>query len=261
MKNSLKQVQLEFATSLIHPNVEDGLLASLAGDLAKNRSRIARYRANLRRTWHRALVSAYPVVRSLLGDEFFLTLAREYGTADPSQSSDLNRFGARLAELLEAWPPTATVRYLADVARLEWAVHRAHFAADTVEQPPEKWMNVPVDALENCSVQMHPAVHLLHTSTRAADRWFAFRSYGEKPVLCDADWPQWMVITRPRWIPEVVAISEEAFMMLRELRDGATIGEARRAVLSSDGNFELEGNWQQWIEDGIIVAAKFGKVP
>lgn len=135
MSERLKHVQLEFVTSLLHPDAEQRLLGALVGDETNNRERVARYRARLWRTWHRVLACAYPVLRSLMGDDFFLTLSREYGIADPIRSGDLNRFGSRMAELLEAWPPTATCRHLADVARLEWLVHRACFAADATAGP------------------------------------------------------------------------------------------------------------------------------
>ncbi|WP_367305159.1 HvfC/BufC N-terminal domain-containing protein [Burkholderia multivorans] len=143
-------MQLEFATSLLHPDAERRLLAALVGDEANNRDRVARYRARLWSTWHRVLACAYPVVRSLMGDDFFLTLSREYGIADPVRSGDLNGFGSRMAELLEAWPPTATCRHLADVARLEWLVHRACFAADATTRLPDPWAQCTRDTLAHC---------------------------------------------------------------------------------------------------------------
>ncbi|KAB0642240.1 DNA-binding domain-containing protein [Burkholderia latens] len=255
MRESLKQVQLEFATSLLHTNAETALLARLAGDVAKNRNRVAHYRDHLRHTWHRALASAYPVLHSLMGEAFFVALSREYGTADPSRSSDLNRFGSRMAELLEAWPPTATLRYLADVARLEWVLHRARYAADAVTRPSSRWTYATVEALENCSILFHPAVELVHTSTRAADRWRMFRSSGEKPALSDADHPQWSVVARVGWTPDVLVISENAFAMLTELRDGATIGDAHRSAVSRDASFDFDRHWHQWIRHGIVATA------
>lgn len=255
MNKPLGDVQLQFATSLLHVNTERQLLGSLVGDEAKNRNRVAQYRANLWRTWHKVLASAYPLVRTLLGDDFFLTLSCEYGTADPARSGDFNQFGSRMAELLEAWPPTAAYRYLTDVARLEWLVHRAYFADDVATQSPEQWVQRAPETLKSYPIQLHPAVQLLHTSTRAADRWLTFRASGEKPILSDVERPQWMVVARPRWIPEVVVVSPNAFAMLVELRNGAKIAEARDAALARDCNFDFEHNWQTWIEHGIVIAS------
>ncbi|AYZ01485.1 DNA-binding domain-containing protein [Burkholderia multivorans] len=258
MSERLKHVQLEFVTSLLHPDAEQRLLGALVGDETNNRERVARYRARLWRTWHRVLACAYPVLRSLMGDDFFLTLSREYGIADPVRSGDLNRFGSRMAELLEAWPPTATCRHLADVARLEWLVHRACFAADATTRLPDPWAQCTRDTLAHCSVRLHPAVQLLHTSTRAADRWLAFHASGQAFDPDDVDRPQWMIVARPQWMPEVIAVSRYAFAMLSDLRDGTTIGDAYDAALARDAGFDFERNWQTWVEHGIIVAVDVG---
>lgn len=255
MDKTLEDMQLDFATALLNIKAEQGLLVSLVGDEAKNRKRIAFYRDNLRQMWNRVLASAYPVLRELLGGGFFLTLSREYGAADPAWSGDLNRFGSRMAELLEAWPPTATYRYLADVARLEWLVHRAHFAADAVTQSPEQWAQCTRETLENSSIRLHPSVELLHTSTSAADLWLAARNSRENLEPRDCERPQWMVVVRPLWIPEVVVVSPNAFAMLRDLRNGAAMGDALDAALARDSNFDFERNWQVWVNYGMVVSS------
>jgi hypothetical protein len=254
MDRALENVQLDFATALLNVKTEQGLLRSLVGDEAKNRKRVAFYRDNLRRMWHRVLASAFPVLRELLGGDFFLTLSREYGAADPAWSGDLNLFGSRMAALLEAWPPTATYRYLADVARLEWLVHRAHFAADAVTLSPEQWVQCKRETLQNSSIRLHPAVELLHTSTRAADRWLAFRDSEAAVEPRHVERPQWIIVARPRWTPEVVVLSPNAFAMLSDLRDGATMSDALDAALARDVEFDFESNCRVWIEKGIVVS-------
>jgi hypothetical protein len=254
MDKSLEGMQREFATALLHVNAEQRLLGSLDGDEARNRNRVALYRGNLTQTWLKVLSGAYPVLRALVGDGFFLTLSREYGMADPAGSGDLNRFGSRMAELLEAWPPSAPYRYLADVARLEWLVHRAFFAADATPWSAERWAQCTPEAIESSSIRVHPAVELLHTSTSAADLWLSSQDSDEELEPHDVERPQWMVVARPRWVPKVVVVSPDAFAMLDALRSGAPLGVALDAALARNSNFDFAGNWQAWIKHGIVVS-------
>ncbi|QCP52754.1 DUF2063 domain-containing protein [Trinickia violacea] len=254
MDKPLERIQLEFATALLHVNAEQRLLGSLAGDEAKNRNRVALYRGNLTQTWQKVLASTYPVLHALMGDSFFLMLSHEYGTADPAGSGDLNRFGSRMADLLEAWPPSATYRYLADVARLEWLIHRAYFAANAMTWSPDRWAQCAPETLENSSIRLHPAVELLHTSTSAADLWRASRDFGEELEPHGVERAQRMVIARPRWIPEVLVVSPNAFAMLGELRDGATMGAALDAALARESDFDFASHWREWVEHGIVVS-------
>lgn len=256
MDRPLDAVQREFADALLHMNAEERLMASLVGDAAQNRNRVALYRGNLSETWHKVLSSAYPVLRVLVGDTFFLALSREYGLADPAGSCDLNRMGSRMAELLESWPPSAPYRYLADVARLEWLVHRAYFARDAMPWPAERWAQCAPETIETSPMRLHPAVGLLHTSTSAADLWLASLDSSEDLELHDVERPQWMVVARPRWIPKVVVVSEDAFAMLDDLRSGTTLGAALAAAFARDSSYDFAGNWRTWIEHGIVVSPK-----
>jgi hypothetical protein len=89
------------------------------------------YRANADASAERALATAYPTVKLLLGDEDFQNLARDFWRAAPPLHGDLGEWGAGLAawiathEQLIAWP------YLTDCARLDWALHCCERADDT----------------------------------------------------------------------------------------------------------------------------------
>jgi hypothetical protein len=91
---------------------------------------LAAYRANAGASAERALAAAYPVVQQLLGEESFGALARTLWLRHPPARGDLAQWGEALAEFVAADPALAEEPYLADVARLEWALHQAASAAD-----------------------------------------------------------------------------------------------------------------------------------
>jgi hypothetical protein len=81
----------------------------------------------------RALQSTFPVLQALLGNETLGRLAVQFWCAAPPLYGDLADWGAGLAHIthcapLDEWP------YLADCARLEWALGCAERAADVVCQ-------------------------------------------------------------------------------------------------------------------------------
>lgn len=77
-----------------------------------------------------ALAAAYPVVRRLVGEAFFREAAACHARDCPPASGDLGEFGDRMPAFLAAYPHAASLPYLGDVARLEWAVHESLRAAD-----------------------------------------------------------------------------------------------------------------------------------
>lgn len=98
---------------------------------------LAAYRENGLALAARALRAAYPVVAQLLGDETFDVLARRLWRADPPQHGDVAQWGGGLSALLAGIPElVAGDPYVPDVARVEWALHRAACAADGVADGP-----------------------------------------------------------------------------------------------------------------------------
>lgn len=88
------------------------------------------YQANGHFLAERALGAAYPVLVQLLGSDSFADLARALWHAQPPQSGDVAQWGAGLADFVQASAQLQSEPYLADVARAEWALHRASTAAD-----------------------------------------------------------------------------------------------------------------------------------
>ena len=88
------------------------------------------YRANADASAERALATAFATVKMLLGDDDFRQLAREFWRAAPPQRGDLGEWGEALPDWIAAHPQLAEWPYLADAARLDWALHRCERAAD-----------------------------------------------------------------------------------------------------------------------------------
>ncbi len=88
------------------------------------------YKASITAKLNRALREIYPVCHRLTGDDFFNAMGREFMRVTPSRSADLANYGENFPEFLTDFKHAANLPYLADVARLEWAWHRAFHAAD-----------------------------------------------------------------------------------------------------------------------------------
>jgi hypothetical protein len=93
------------------------------------------YQSNGHALAQRALAAAYPVVAQLLGEESFGELARALWHAQPPVCGDIACWGEDLPDFVRHNPQLADEPYLADVARLEWALHRCASAADGALRP------------------------------------------------------------------------------------------------------------------------------
>ena len=88
------------------------------------------YKANGHALAHSALLSAYPVVAQLVGEDSFADLARAFWHAQPPTRGDIAQWGSDLAVFLETSAQLQDEPYLPDVARVEWALHQCAGAPD-----------------------------------------------------------------------------------------------------------------------------------
>jgi hypothetical protein len=90
------------------------------------------YKSNAHALAERVLQAAYPVLTQLLGAQSMGALARTFWHAHPPACGDLTQWGGALPEFVCASEQLAGEPYLADVARVEWALHVGANAADAV---------------------------------------------------------------------------------------------------------------------------------
>jgi uncharacterized protein (UPF0276 family) len=216
-------------------------------------SRLAIYRANLTANWDKALSSAYPVIRQLVGPEFFAALARAYGKAHPSQDADLNRFGDHFADFLTSFEHVAQYPYVPDMARLEWHVHQAHYAPDLPALDAKHFASLTPAGLEASRFTLHPACALVASNWLVAHLWQAHQP-GGPAFPADVHAASHALVARPRWQAQVHVLAPAAHAALAMLGAGNSFGDALDAAFALDGDFDLGGNLKQWIELGVFAA-------
>lgn len=126
---SLRDLQDAVRRSIIERDDVDAI-AHIAVNGIAPLHRLSIYRNTFTQTLIRALRLSYPAVDRLVGAAFFDAAAADFVVQHPPRSSYLDEFGGDFAAFLEQFAPAASVPYLADVARLEWAVSRALHAPD-----------------------------------------------------------------------------------------------------------------------------------
>jgi hypothetical protein len=165
-------LQREFAKAVSGGDAA-GFAPHLAGDAGQGLRRLAIYREAILANRRGALRSAYPVVARLVGDGFFDEAARRHGDAFPPESADLNRYGASFAAFLGEYPHAASMPWLGDVARLEWAWHESLMAADAPALDFAALARVPEAQQPGLALHLHPSVRLVRSAWPVLAIWEA----------------------------------------------------------------------------------------
>lgn len=250
-------LQARFGAGLDAPVPEAGALELFVGETEHVRKRLAIYRGNTKANAARAVGAAYPVIEKIVGGEFFSGLASEYQSRFPSVNGDLNEYGEAFAAFLADFPPAKEIPYLADVARLEWRVHRAHYAADPGPFDPARLASVPPEHQLQLRPRLHPACHVLQSAYPIARIWEVHQDTfsGEFDVEFSGS-PTNALVYRPRFRVEVAQIGAAEAAFLWAALDGQTLDAALAAAQLRDASFDLGHSLSEWVKSSVIVDFK-----
>jgi hypothetical protein len=230
---SLREVQAQFGAALLAAGGSPGMQA---------------YRGNVFGNWSKALAGAYPIVRKIVGQEFFDALAREYARAHASASGDLNEFGGELARFVENFPHTVDLPYLPDVARMEWLAHRAHYAADPT--PFDFKTALP----ENPRFRLAPPCTLLASRWPLGRIWQVHQDDHDDEFDVDlAAGPDRIVVHRPRWRVQVRSLARGDYRFLEAAAAGKTLAEALESAAGADPGFDASLALARWVDAGVLT--------
>lgn len=183
-----------------------------------------------------ALLSAFPVVTRLVGEAFMRAMLKEFMRAYPMHGGDVNAYGAALADFIQHFPPAAGLTYLSDVARLEWSMHRAVFAADAPCLNPQRLAELSTEDSAHVHLIPHPSLSLLASPYPIEAIWLANQPDAADDATVDLnEGGARLTIWRPeldvlRW-----NMTPSAFNLLQHLAGGASIALAIHTALEQEG--------------------------
>ncbi|MGZ3159128.1 MAG: multinuclear nonheme iron-dependent oxidase, partial [Burkholderiaceae bacterium] len=253
----LAETQNLFSSALFDAPDEARVLPIFKGDTQSTQQRFALYRGNLSATWDKTLSAAYPVLKALVGDEFFGGLSRAYGKTYPSQQGDLNQFGGQFAEFLTDFPHVAEYPYFPDMARLEWAVHRAHYADNVTAFNPAEVAQLRPEQLDQVRLSFHPAFSLIKSEWAIVELWQAHLPEGQYAFPDEIGRSNHALVARPQWKTVVLLLQPASYAALRALQQGQTLGAALDAALDIDEEFDFAFHLQQWLQHAIFTSVAF----
>lgn len=247
MAEAADALLLRFADGLLDPALVPVELFRGAAD--RNAARFALYRGNLTANCEKALANAYPVLKQLVGEEFFEALAREYGRRMPSTSGDLNLLGEGLACFLEGFEPLRAYPSFPDLVRLEWAAHRAYFAAEAQPLDPAE---LSPEALENRAFRLRPGHVLLASEWAVVELW---RAHQDPPDSFPAELARHCraLVYRPDWRVQVRETGLGEWAALTALQTGTTLADALEAGLEADSDFDPGTALQAWLDERLLT--------
>lgn len=169
--SSLLELQRDLRGALLSGT--DTSSSAVIGGTIEAAARLRIYRNNVFGNLTGTLRLTFPAVERLVGGNFFAGAAAQFIAATPPKSADLYEYGAAFPTFLAAFEPAQRVAYLADVARLEWAVNLALHAPFVQALTASALLGVPEAQQADLRFVPHPSLSLVALAHPAKAIWEA----------------------------------------------------------------------------------------
>lgn len=243
----LRELQSAFA-DLLAGRPRTDLAGLIADGAIPAASRLAVHRHHVVRTLGNALAANFPTVHALVGKDFFVRLARDFLAACLPAGPVVAEYGAGLARFISSYPPAVELPYLADVARLDWAMNVASCAPRSDRLTAAGLAAVDVEHLASRVLPLPPGASVVESDYPLDRIWRASQpGADDRPVALDGGPCRLLVLPDgARAFFVTLSGAEAAFMTA--LAQGHTFERAADAGLAADGNFDLGASFARLLQ-------------
>lgn len=247
----LPELQAGFARAMLQSD-DAALLDEIAEDGLSPTRRLDIYRNTVLVSLTDVLLEAFPVVSRLVDERFFRYAASAFIGAYPPAQACLSAYGDNFADFLAGFPPCRSLVYLSDVARLEWLMHRAAFADESVPLSPAALVDVADPG--RLRLRFDPSLGLLGSPWPIDRIWRANGpgAGGEGIDLACAG-----VCLEVRRITDDVMLRNldaASFCFRGALWSGGTLADAAETALQLDVGFDVTSAIADLFREGCVVA-------
>ena len=236
----------------------DGPLAAVLADERRGPRAGARldvYRNNIASSLVRSLEGLYPALVRLMGADFFARVARDYARAHPPAHGRLVEYGFGFPAFVAGYEAAGGYPWLADVARLELAWHRAYVAPEAPPLSAPVLGRVPPERMADLHLEPHPSCRWLTSRYPVCAVWrIALEEAGEPEAPIEVEGgAERLLVIRPRADVEVRTFAAAGFVFAHALAQGRTLGAAYEAACAVEPGFDLQAHLTGLLAGGTFT--------
>jgi len=252
---SLKQLQTNFSAAVFSDQRE--LMAEAVmqqGDLSAEQ-RVGIYRNSVHGILWQYLASLYPVCNQLVGEKFFEGISDLFIDQQPPNTPFLADYGSELPVFMREHEAFSSMRWVNQVAELEWARHQAWNNKNQAISDFSQLATLTEEQQLSLQFQLPESMQLLHSPYAIHQVWLAHQpeEYSGKIPLEEIQLQQedYILVWRAERQLQQIQINEQQWQFLTTVKESKSLAE-----LSEQFQEEVGVLLSSSIQSGWIISFK-----
>jgi hypothetical protein len=257
MPLALRDLQAAFAVHVAGGDRAD-LAAAVVSDSISAEARLRVYRHHVAYSLGTALAATFPTVQALVGEDFFRAMADRFVVQALPAQPVLSEYGAGFPGFVADYEPASGLSYLADVARLDWALNVAFHSPVDRRLSVADLAAIAVEQLPSLKVALSKGAALIGSRWPLDRIWNASQpGASAEPVDLTAGRADLLVLRRPDDATFVVLERAEA-AFVAALIEGNSLEAAAGRALGADASFDLSRGFGRLLGLEAFAALQHG---
>jgi len=248
---ALPELQSAFA-SFLEGGKAESMATAIVGDSIGAEARLRIYRHHVRHSLTAALAATFPTVQALVGEAFFAGMVRGFIEANMPEQPVLSEYGAGLAGYIADFEPARDQPYLADMARLDWAMNLAFHTDPGLVLDAAALGAVPLEQLPSLRLRLVHDAALIRSRFPLDRIWRASQPDAPDEKVDLAAGGADLLVQGAGFV--TLGPGEAAF--LARLDGVGTLEQAAEAGVAVDSAFNLSTCFARFLGMGVIAAAQ-----
>jgi hypothetical protein len=235
---ALRDLQAAMAAYLVSGE-SAGIVASVVGDSIPAAARLRIHRHHLYDSLATALASTFSTVRQLVGEPFFRGMARAFIAEGLPTQPVLSEYGEGFSGFIEKYERAGGLPYLADVARLDWALNVAFYSPAAPRLTAAEFAAIPAEQLPSCKVSLAPGTTVIRSRYPLERIWATCQPGASAEMVDLGEGEARLLVFRRPDDAGFVALNEAETALVLSLSGRTTLEEAAVAGFAADAGFDL----------------------
>lgn len=198
------------------------------------------------------LVQRFPVVRRMVGDESFSSMARRYMFSALARASIRSNYGDTFPQFLRSLGTAAPLEYVADIAELEMVCGKARRSTDARPMSMRDVASLRIGQLKELCAVVHPSVFLVSSRFPIVTIWENNRG-DAGPRMVERWMAESALVARPHLDVEVRRLSRGGHAFIGALSQGETVSSAVEAGRLVAPDFDVGANLTLLLDANIVI--------